>query len=419
MRKFILIFAICLTSIPFLLAAFLTLAIETKPRVDRQLTLTPELVARAKQIIDTQRHQAAVGRSSFLSIFSEDADIAANYLAIHFAKGNALISTADQSARVYLSLPISQSIVYGYLNIEATLIQTAGLPRLQSVRIGNLVLPDYLTDFLVSQIIHWSQNNFDIPKRLDSIEQVQISPNKINIKYHSWNNNLLAQEFDIPILSKQTQALIYRYHMRLVKNSRQSSHTIVTLPEILTPLMQLAVKRSINGDAIEENRAVILATTFYVLRISIELLIPAAIDWSSPADQLVTLEGRDDFAKHFITSAAITAHADAKLSNTIGLYKEMIDLQHGSGFSFNDIAANLAGTRFGRKAVTSNAGAHRLQQLVSAGLNDTDLMPLWSDLPERMSETEFEARFGNINSPAYQNIMQEIENRISMLRVLH
>ena len=30
-------------------------------------------------------------------------------------------------------------------------------------------------------------------------------------------------------------------------------------------------------------------------------------------------------------------------------------------------------------------------------------MPPWSDLPEHMSETEFKARFGNINTPAYRN----------------
>jgi hypothetical protein len=45
-------------------------------------------------------------------------------------------------------------------------------------------------------------------------------------------------------------------------------------------------------------------------------------------------------------------------------------------------------------------------------------MPPWSDLPEHMSEKEFKARFGNINTVAYKNMMQIIESRVSMLKVL-
>ena len=35
------------------------------------------------------------------------------------------------------------------------------------------------------------------------------------------------------------------------------------------------------------------------------------------------------------------------LAQAIGLAKEVADARAGSGFSFNDMAANLAGTRFG------------------------------------------------------------------------
>ena len=67
----------------------------------------------------------------------------------------------------------------------------------------------------------------------------------------------------------------------------------------------------------------------------------------------------------------------------------------------------------------SEASAQQLQHRVVSGLKDADLMPLWSDLPEFMSEMEFKQRFGGIDAPAYQRMMQKIEQRVAALRVLH
>ena len=175
-----------------------------------------------------------------------------------------------------------------------------------------------------------------------------------------------------PVLSKKTQQVqLYRYHIQLDKNSRQNSAKTVTLSEILPPLMRTATKHSINGDALEENRAVILATTFHASGMSIKLFIPDAVNWPRPAEQLVTLEGRQDFAKHFIASAAITAYTNSKLSDAVGLYKEIIDSRDGSGFSFNDIIANRVGAQFGKKAVASTADAQQLHCLLMDSMTPT------------------------------------------------
>ena len=107
------------------------------------------------------------------------------------------------------------------------------------------------------------------------------------------------------------------------------------------------------------------------------------------------------------------------MSDVIGLYKEIEDSRSGSGFSFNDIAADRAGTRFGERAITNQSTARALQKLVSTGLSDADLMPPWSDLPESMPEDEFKKRFGGIDAPAYQLMLKEIDTRVDALRVLN
>ncbi|MBI1991579.1 MAG: hypothetical protein HYS65_18110, partial [Betaproteobacteria bacterium] len=125
--------------------------------------------------------------------------------------------------------------------------------------------------------------------------------------------------------------------------------------------------------------------------------------------------GREDFPQHFTISAAIAANAGAPLSDAIGLYKEVDDSRGGSGFSFNDIAADRAGTRFGELAAGSRESAMKLQRQVAAGVRDADILPPVSDLPEFMPEAEFKRRYGGIGAPAYKRTMDDIERRIAAL----
>jgi hypothetical protein len=138
-------------------------------------------------------------------------------------------------------------------------------------------------------------------------------------------------------------------------------------------------------------------------------VIPAAKAWRRPVQRTVKLNGRDDFSKHFLISAAIAAEAGSPLADAIGLYKEVEDSRGGSGFSFNDIAADRAGTRFGELAVKA---PRKLQAALAAGARERDFMPDVSDLPEFMPEAEFKRRYGGIGAPAYRKMMAEIETRI-------
>ena len=95
--------------------------------------------------------------------------------------------------------------------------------------------------------------------------------------------------------------------------------------------MQTAAENTSTGSVQKENRAAILAATFYVLALPIRYLIPEAENSTRSPRQTITLDGREDFAQHFIVSAAITAYADTALSDAIGLYKEIEDKRSGSG----------------------------------------------------------------------------------------
>src|SRR5690606_37847331 len=165
----------------------------------------------------------------------------------------------------------------------------------------------------------------------------------------------------------------------------------------------------------EEFRTAMLATAFHVIHVPFKLIIPEAANWPDPVRINITLDGRSDLAMHFMASAVITAYSDTILSNAIGLYKEMEDARSGSGFSFNDLIADRVGTRFAEKAMASEDAARRMRNIVLSGIQDTDLIPQWKDLPEHLPENVFKARYGGIDDPRYHRIEEEIERRIETL----
>ena len=101
------------------------------------------------------------------------------------------------------------------------------------------------------------------------------------------------------------------------------------------------------------------------------------------------------------------------LSEAIGLYKEVDDSRGGSGFSFTDLLADNAGTRFGEVAIASPSSARELQKAISRGPGESALLPSIAGLPEGLTEDQFKLRYGEVGSSAYNEVLAEISKRIA------
>ncbi|MEO7190898.1 MAG: hypothetical protein ABI051_07560 [Vicinamibacterales bacterium] len=190
---------------------------------------------------------------------------------------------------------------------------------------------------------------------------------------------------------------------------------LVSVANLIRPMMQLADERSSrNGSADLENRAALFILAFYLYGHGPAVLIPEARDWPQPDGRNVTLLGRDDLAKHFTISAAISAAAGMPLAVWIGLYKEVDDARSGgSGFSFVDLTADRAGTMFGQLAGATPASARKLHTRLRLGLVEADMMPSVATLPEALSSAELERRFGGTKGAAYEQLVAEIDRRVA------
>ncbi len=124
---------------------------------------------------------------------------------------------------------------------------------------------------------------------------------------------------------------------------------------------------------------------------------------------------RSDLAQHFIGSAALTASVNNQVAKVVGEEKELSDAHSGSGFSFIDLAADKAGTRFGEVATASPESARQLQLEMMQIKDYTDFMPDPRDLPEKMNEADFKKRYGSIQSADYREISKKIDARIAAI----
>ena len=399
---------------PLLLATGLFMMVEQQPRIERTAKLTPANIAQAKKLLDQHDpRRLKSGSEKRIEINEQELDLALNYLLQRYAKGSGHVDLQPHRATTTASLPLPLVPVSLYLNATAVVGDTAGEPRLRELRIGRVNIPPWAVPWLVRAIGKFTTGEHTFPAVGELIKELRIAPQKLTAVYR-WDESL-PDRVRAGLLTSDDQARIKSYHDRLVEIARQAASRKLSLVDLFKPLFALARDRSRDHDPAKENRAALLVLTLYVTGEKPGSLIAAAKSWPTPLRREITLNNRDDFAKHFIVSAALAAYADSPLANAVGLYKELDDARGGSGFSFNDIAADRAGTKFGEALVVGAAMGRKLQQQLAQGIREAEVMPTTHDLPEFMQEAEFKRRFGGVGAPAYDAMMARIERRIVAL----
>ena len=125
----------------------------------------------------------------------------------------------------------------------------------------------------------------------------------------------------------------------------------------------------------------------------------------------LTMRRRPDLTQHFCVSAALVVLVGESSARSIGVAKELRDSDGGSGFSFADLAADLAGIEFAKRVLRSEL---RLDQ-VARTFRVLDFLPEWSDLPEGLTKEEFSRRYSSASSPGFRQQESELRKRILAL----
>ena len=386
----------------------LWLALDTAPRVVSVHAVATADIERAHKLFkrhDPQRQRPGIVR--LLAVEQSDVDLVLNHAA---RRWTGLAAKADlQQARATLAASVPVPYTGHWANIEVTLTQSQGLPEISGLHVGKLPLPAWFAGTVLGWVLERGGVGLDPQAARDVVRHVDLRPGRLFV-FYAWREDTNSRILTA-LVSAEDQTRLKAYSDRLAELvAGEPGGAAISMSRLLPPLFAQARQRTAAGaDAALENRAAILTLTFYANQQGLALIVPAARQWRRPAPRVVTLAGRTDTPLHYLVSAALAAESGSPLADAVGLYKEVNDSQGGSGFSFNDLAADRAGTRFGERAVRD---ALRLQEQLARGVLESDLLPNVSDLPEALSAAQFKARFGAVGSPSYQQLLADIEARL-------
>lgn len=400
--------------IPVSVVGAVYMAIEKQPLIQRDVKLTPEEVQRAKKLF--QEHDPRKlqdGEIKTITVSQKDLSLASNYLVHLFGHGGSVVTVTDGYLLSKATVRLPKNPVGEFINVDLGVAQTHDLPHLSHLRIGQLVIPNWLAEKGIQFALSQTYDQTGVPNVSEVIHDVAINRDQVQVTYQ-WNTKI-TDVVRSAFVSAEDEERLKAYHQHLTQvTTNLGERAKVSLVTLMKPLFALAQERSKTGDAIKENRAVILVLADYINGRGLRRLAPDSEHWPQPVRHKVTLANRKDFSQHFIISAALAMEGGDLISNTIGLMKEVDDSRDGSGFSFTDLGADKAGTRFGQQ-LTDSTSANHVQQRLAKSIREQDFMPETSDLPEGLSEQEFVQRFGKVGSPRYTQVVAKIDQRVAGL----
>jgi hypothetical protein len=414
MKTLLRIFLLLLSAVGVLCAMLIFFGVSNKPDIAVGWTLTREDIARAKKILH-EGSKTKPDEIGIIELTQPDMNLAANYLLNRYSKSAAKIELKNNMLRFTVTMTLPENILGQYVNISFRLGNNNGieLPHLKKFKAGKLLLPAKFAAFVIKKIIRNTSLNDYFILATHPIKYVKIDQQKVTIGYYSSREtliqarNLLTQSNDSPEFE------IYRQKLAEIIAQHDPAWRL-SLADLLKPLFELAYQRSTLENAIDENKMVIMAVNDYVNKKETKIFFSTPISNPTRGQQYSAfLYKRIDLAQHFIASAALTASVNGQVAKIAGEEKELSDAQGGSGFSFIDLAADKAGTRFGEMATSSPENARKIQNTMSGIKDYSDFMPDPRDLPEHMDEIEFKQRYQSIDSPAYQELSKQIDARIA------
>lgn len=295
------------------------------------------------------------------------------------------------------------------------------------LRIGRLKIPTIFLGSLGDYAVTTARSDNRANSVISSIDRLRFTDQRMEAVYNSENlRRELKRLFHYHLGETPAVVDATSIHLRhLVESAADLPGGDQQFSAFLRTSFTFARERCSEGkDPVVENRAAILALAIVLGHRRMEALIGDVTDDGLKVEAekyrgSVTLRGRRDWARHFFVSAGLALTFNSGLSNSAGLFKEEADSSEGgSGFSFPDLLADRAGTRFAVAATRDRESAKRMQELLANRFSIDDIFPPAGDLPDGIGDTTFQQEFGGVDGEKYNQVLAEIERRLTTCRAL-
>lgn len=311
-----------------------------------------------------------------------------------------------------------------YLNVAASgkvkIANDRLFVRLNRLTVGEINVPATLLRFFSPILMSLSLDDRDARCLICSIDSLTSDAEAVTVvlKPGDFSRDVVPAVVGIlggePNVAEATEL----YVRHLVDVAGDASAGEARFGHVVTSVFELAQRRSKRLAAKHENRAAIFALAIVFGHEGVETLVGRVSDDAlrakmAPLAGTLTLRGRRDWARHWLVSAAIEATGIANVSEQMGVFKEELDAgEGGSGFSFADLAADRAGTRFAVAATRDMPAATAMQQRLDAEFSVDDYCPALDDLPEGLTATQLADQYGGTGGGPYKELLETIDTRL-------
>ncbi|TWX72214.1 hypothetical protein [Colwellia sp. C1TZA3] len=425
-----------LFSLTVLIIALISLALQSSPHIkalhqidanfaaENKKTLQ-RIVKTIKSVQTTQSKKQPV----LLSVTQDEIDglSALGHRAIPQLISNIVLIKDQGFFRFSLELPLPKLI--RFLNINLTLNASQTGLDLDTAYIGSIPIPGRWL-ITLGELVgnHYIEEEFG-SSLLNTIANLEISPSSLQLsieipdRMHNQNKSTIASLFAL----RDKLALFgnvddIRFYHQALLNFVARNDNKKSLAPYITHIFSVAKKRSrlLGAQAAEENKAALTALVLYFGTDKFELFIGDVSYYSSKqATQRLTLQrsvslrNRVDIQKHFIYSIALQLFGNSNTSDAIGELKEFLDSnQGGSGFSFADLMADRAGTRFAMISTQSNKSALLVQAILAQTNSESAIIPALAELPEGITQQAFKKYYQDIQSTNYIAMLNHIDAQL-------
>ena len=403
-----------------LVAGLIVLMIESEPVVDVKAAeqvadadTVHELLAQLESSV-SDRHQGHT-----ITITTQQFDSIVGFLQRATPDFRGKVTVHPDATRLQASIAIPVDLFDSYLNVDATILP-ANFLLLDEVKIGDLHIPGHLAVGLAEWLVNrWTKSDIATQAR-EQIEKVSMTEQEMMVSLRPMDGflrNLNEVKNGLSVDQDDELRDLTAYYLRYI------SFQDITLADTPQPAvhfirltMKRAAQRSTPENAAEHNRAAILALAIFIGHHRVANFVGDVQPDADKALKPLTpplLRGRNDLARHFLISAALKVLSEQGVTLAIGEFKELMDrAMGGSGYSFVDLTADMAGIEFARVA-TSPVHAVRVQQLLSDMHDDDVIMPPVDGLAEGLSKDQFIEQFERVDSDAYLQEVAKIKARLA------
>ena len=399
------------------------LALESAPLPFSAPPVTSEQKRHVYRVLDAAR--TAKGEVRRLRLTANDVNFLVAWglsLGSPDRKGTVILMPGHAEAQASVRVPGSW-LRGRFLNVVAAgaLAIDDGRPRvrLERLRVGRLGIPDAILASASPFVVWAMRADPDTRKLVKSVARLHFEQDAVEVV-------LQPRTIHPRILASLLARLGARPDV-LAATQDQLQYLVGVAPALpvgderfaafVRAAFARAMQRSLMSDPALENRAAVFALAVLLGHRRIEDFIgpvttPQIRRLAAQHVGAVTVRGRSDWTQHFWISAGLALVSAETVSDAAGLLKEELDAGGGSGFSFGDLLADRAGTRFSLAATHDAPAARAMQNRLSGRWPLDDLFPQAADLPEGVQDAELTSIYGGVGGAPYQRLIAEIERRL-------